>query len=107
MEKRKCDCWLKVGKCHCDHVPVFDAKKQFRKKIDPLEKKIPFNRSIKRKVAIEFESVLNELGFNDLNNGLEVILESFIKDYRDSVMKNNPEPVKNIMGKEINWDIND
>lgn len=53
-------------------------KKRIRNR---LNVKIPFNRSIKRKVVLEFESVCNELGVEQ-SPMLEEILLTFIKDYR-------------------------
>lgn len=46
-----------------------------------LDVKIPFNRSVKRKVVLEFGNICKELGVEQAPM-LEEILLTFIKDYR-------------------------
>lgn len=99
-EKRKCDCWLDKGSCYCG----FKYEPEAFEPVDPMEKKIPFNRSITRKVALEFESVLLSIGVTDINKGLEIVMEGFIKDIRE--MQKEQLPEKNFIGKKIDWDIN-
>ena len=48
-----------------------------------MEKKIPFNASVRRKVVLEFKNVCDELGFGISPMTEELILQ-FILDYRKS-----------------------
>lgn len=99
-EKRKCDCWLDVGMCHCGFV----YEPEVFEEVDPMYKKIPYNRSITRRVALEFENVLLSIGVTDVNKGLEIVMEGFIRDVRD--MQKDELPAENFMGRKIDWDIN-
>lgn len=52
------------------------------KPVLPMEKKIPFNLSIRRKVRIEFENVCVELGISH-NEIAEGLFTNFINDIRN------------------------
>jgi hypothetical protein len=56
-------------------------RRKRRKTLNSLEIKIPFNRSVRRKVVIEFGNICDEIGV-DQAPMLEEILLTFIKDYR-------------------------
>ena len=52
-------------------------------KKDIMEKKIPFNASVRRKVVLEFKNVCGELGLGISPMTEELILQ-FVIDYRKS-----------------------
>ena len=50
-------------------------------KLPPLEKKMPYNLSIKKKLVLEFENICEEIG-TDRNTMVSELLLTFIKNYR-------------------------
>lgn len=76
-----------------------------RKKNNDLSKKITYNRSISRGVVIEFQNVMDELGVDNTNEGLEFVMKQFCDEYRQS--KEEALLKKNLLGKDIKWDINE
>lgn len=55
-------------------------------KKDIMEKKIPFNASVKRKVVLDFETVCFELGL-EKSPMVEELLLTFIKDVKKAIKK--------------------
>lgn len=76
-----------------------------RKKNNDLSKKITYNRSISKGVVIEFQNVMDELGVDNTNEGLEFVMKQFCDEYRQS--KEEALLKKNLLGKDIKWDINE
>ena len=54
--------------------------------VEPLEKRIPFNKSVRRKVVLAFEELCKELSLNS-SNVTEELLINFVNEFREKKIR--------------------